>query len=32
VRAALGGFLSDLGAVVHECSNAEHALELVVRL
>jgi CheY-like chemotaxis protein len=32
VRAALGGFLSGLGAVVHECSNADHALELVVRL
>jgi CheY-like chemotaxis protein len=32
VRSALGGFLSCLGAVVHECSNADRALELVVRL
>jgi Response regulator receiver domain len=32
VRSALGGFLSGLGAVVHECSNADRALELVVRL
>jgi CheY-like chemotaxis protein len=32
VRAALSGFLSGLGAIVHECSNADDALELVVRL
>jgi CheY-like chemotaxis protein len=31
-RAALSGFLSGLGAIVHECSNADDALELVVRL
>ena len=31
VRSALSMFLSGLGAVVHECSDAEHALELVVR-
>ena len=32
VRAALSGFLSGLGAIVHECSNADDALDLVVRL
>ena len=31
VRSALRVFLSGLGAVVHECSGAGHALELVVR-
>jgi CheY-like chemotaxis protein len=28
----VGGFLSELGAIVHECSNADDAFELVVRL
>jgi CheY-like chemotaxis protein len=32
VRSAVGGFLSELGAIVHECSNADDAFELVVRL
>jgi CheY-like chemotaxis protein len=31
VRTALRIFLSGLGAVVHECSHADDALELVVR-
>jgi CheY-like chemotaxis protein len=31
VRSALRAFLSGLGAVVHECSNADDALEVVVR-
>ena len=30
VRSAVGGFLSELGAIVHECSNADDAFELVV--
>ena len=32
VRSAVGNFLSDLGAIVHECSNADDALKLVVRI
>ena len=31
VRSALKVFLSGLGAVVHECSNAYHALEVIIR-
>ncbi|MBV9104522.1 MAG: response regulator [Verrucomicrobia bacterium] len=32
VRSAMAGFLSGLGAIVYECSNADDALEVVVRL
>jgi len=31
VRSALKVFLSGLGAVVHECSDAYHALEVIIR-
>jgi CheY-like chemotaxis protein len=32
VPSAVGGFLSELGAIVHECSNTDDAFELIVRL